>query len=164
MKRLFFAQILTRAIVFIALALLSAAESTGKEVFPMEYESIVIWYISPEILTYVPVTKVDIEERSLSKIIIGNKREIEKITRVLIRIKGKAGDSEGITGSLTFKIKIKYIDKTEEIWFGDKKQNFEIEGGKHRGKIPKKYFKELISLFDAHSEVVDFKYLENFQQ
>lgn len=151
------------AVIIAVLLAWDFSESKNKEgSITMKYQYIIVYYVNPLIMHYVPVTKDDIEERCLSKIIIGNKQEIEKIRRILTSIRKEQEHSEGIIDSLTFKIKIKYPNIREEIWFVDKSRNFELNA-KDRGKIPIRYFKKLVDLFDIYSEIIDLKYWKKFQ-
>lgn len=149
-------------LVMVLVMLLCPSKVSPKEVSPMEPQYIVIWYIHPEIQTYVPIAKEDIEERCLAKIVIGNKRLIGQVSDILTMVKNAGIASRGIVDSVTFKIRIRFRDR-DEIWFVDKRRNFELEEGA-KGQIPAAHFRKLVQTFDAYSGVADLKYVEEVKE
>lgn len=150
------------AILVITFVTISKSESKESKEDIMNCERIEVYYISPTVMTYVPITKEDIEKRALSKIIIGNKLRIEEINGILNSIAEKKGSSEGIVDSLTFKIEIKLADEKTEIWIVDKSRNFELNN-EEQGNISYESFEKLVHIFDSCVKVIDLKYLESIK-
>lgn len=130
--------------------------------FMEEKKYLIVYYIPPEIETYVPVTKDDIEERCLSKIFIGNIERLRQIKEIVDNIINKSEISNGIDHGISFKIFFSNVYGEKEVLFADKNRNFEFK--KIKGKIPKEYFDELTNIFELCKEIVDIKYFSKIEK
>ena len=130
--------------------------------FMEEKKYLIAYYIPPEIETYVPITKDDIEIRSLHKIFIGNTEQLKQIKEIVDKLIEKMEMSNGMDYGITLKVVFFNIYEDEKVLFIDKNRNFEFK--KTKGKIPKEYFDELINIFELCKEIVDLKYLQKIEK
>ncbi len=134
------------------------AESFMKE----KNKYLIAYYIPPEIETYVPITKDDIEIRSLHKIFIGNMEQLKQIKEIVDKLIEKREMSDGIDYGITLKVVFFNIYEEEKVLFIDKNRNFEFSQTK--GRIPLKLFDEIINIFDLCKEIVDIKYFTKIEK
>lgn len=161
MKKLFYLKYLFLVTTIFVITAVMISKTDGKEMGEnvMNCEYIEIYYTSPVIMPYVPITKEDIETRALSRIIIGDEAKIKEINETLSNGLLKKKNSKGIADSLTFKIVMKFTNEKNKIWVVDKSQNFELDNI-YQGKMPYEIFEKLVHIFDSCVKVADLKYLE----
>ncbi len=121
-------------------------------------KSVEIYYYTPNIEHYSPITKATMPQSSQHHLITANWRWIKKLTATINQFVDVYAKPT-TRNSLSMQINFRFAKGEMETLYIDRVRNFEYKG--RRWRIKKEYFEELIQLIEESVAIVDLKYLRS---